>query len=673
MRFPTLNEPKRTRTTVSRFLGYEHLSEVRPGAFYEMQNLTGANAPELSVRPRRLTSQDLGGVLALSGGQELAVLCSDGSLRCGEHVLNGFLLTQRVLIAECSRPFAEVTVDREAVLAVCDENADYAFVYDAANSCWRMIGAETALPASAFTYYKDQPQNDDVVLVHIFLRPADARPKRLVRMGGFMIAFPDGRYVNLVRLTAGETLVADEDYGSIELRNACSEGELRFAPCTLDGEEYEITRDDTAPEDGWWIDTSEPEPTLKKFSQSQGVWTEAARYVKCCIPGIARGLQEGGGVELAGAVPEALRDLWRGSHLLYGVYRDPGASGRAAGTNDWVILAGALDEEITLTLTGSEQTVFVLRRPLPEMDFVVECQNRLWGCKSGGGVNELYGSKLGDFRSWSSFAGLSTDSYRASRGDPGPYTGAAVLGGCPLFFREDSVEKLYPSASGAHGIVTLSLSGVEQGSADSLRVIRDKLYYKSREGICCYAGTLPTCVSRALGTARYHGASAGTLGSRYYVSMLDENGAPTLFVLDTDTGLWFREDATALGQTAEYDGKLWFTQADGSVRIVDPNESTAGVRWSAETGDLLPALQTKRYVSRVQLRLRLEPNAAARIYASRDGGPWEYHGEVLGSRRGSRVFAFLPRRCETLRLRLEGVGGMRLESLSYLTEAGSDE
>jgi len=303
----------------------------------------------------------------------------------------------------------------------------------------------------------------------------------------------------------------------------------------------------------------------------------------------------------------------------------------------------------------------------------VECQNRLWGCRSGGGVNELYGSKLGDFRSWSSFAGLSTDSWRASRGDPGPYTGAAVLGGCPLFFREDSVEKLYPSASGAHGVVTVSLSGVEAGSADSLRVIRDKLYYKSREGICSYSGTLPVCVSQALGTTRYHGASAGTLGKRYYVSLRGEDETPTRFVLDTDTGLWYREDATALGQTAEFDGKLWSVRQDGSVECVDPQQSTQGVRWFAETGDLLPALQTKRSVTRVQLRLSLELNAEARIYASFDGGDWEYKGAVRGNRRGSRLFPIVPRRCENLRLRLEGVGGMKLESLSYLTEAGSDE
>jgi len=371
---------------------------------------------------------------------------------------------------------------------------------------------------------------------------------------------------------------------------------------------------------------------------------------------------------------EALSGLWQGAQLLYGAYHDPGEDGvRDPGTNDWVVLAGALEQELTLTLDGTGSSYFILRRSLPEMDFVVECQNRLWGCKSGGGINELYGSKLGDFRSWSSFAGLSTDSYRASRGAPGPYTGAAVLGGCPLFFREDSVEKLYPSASGAHGIVTLSLSGVEQGSENSLRVIRDTLYYKSREGICRYSGTLPVCVSRALGSARYHGASAGTLGSRYCVSMLDEAETPTLFVLDTDTGLWYREDATALGQTAEIDGRLWFTQPDGSVRIVDPTGSAAGVRWFAETGDLLPRLQTRRYVTRLQLRLTLEPNTAARVYTSCDGGDWEYRGEIVGTRRGSRLFALTPRRCESLRLRLEGVGGMRLESLSYLTEAGSDE
>ena len=67
------------------------------------------------------------------------------------------------------------------------------------------------------------------------------------------------------------------------------------------------------------------------------------------------------------------------------------------------------------------------RRSVPEMDFVIESGNRLWGCKygvvDGKAVNEIYASKLGDFKNWNCYAGRSTDSYVATRGSDGPFTG----------------------------------------------------------------------------------------------------------------------------------------------------------------------------------------------------------------------------------------------------------
>ena len=53
----------------------------------------------------------------------------------------------------------------------------------------------------------------------------------------------------------------------------------------------------------------------------------------------------------------------------------------------------------------------------------------------GKAVNEIYASKLGDFKNWNCYAGRSTDSYVATRGSDGPFTGAADYLGSPLFFR----------------------------------------------------------------------------------------------------------------------------------------------------------------------------------------------------------------------------------------------
>jgi len=86
------------------------------------------------------------------------------------------------------------------------------------------------------------------------------------------------------------------------------------------------------------------------------------------------------------------------------------------------------------------------------MDFITESGNRLWGCKygvaDGETVNEIYCCKLGDFKNWECYQGVSTDSWRASCGTDGKWTGAATLADSPIFFKEDCFHRVYPSATG---------------------------------------------------------------------------------------------------------------------------------------------------------------------------------------------------------------------------------
>ena len=56
-------------------------------------------------------------------------------------------------------------------------------------------------------------------------------------------------------------------------------------------------------------------------------------------------------------------------------------------------------------------------------------------------VNELYACKLGDFKNWNCFLGISTDSYVASVGTDGPWTGAVTYLGNPIFFKETCLHK----------------------------------------------------------------------------------------------------------------------------------------------------------------------------------------------------------------------------------------
>ena len=567
--------------------------------------------------------------------------------------------------------------DLSSVLELIPTAGDWRFRYDAPENRWSALDSAGSLPGSALV--PDALTDGMVVTVRCEFRLQRRGARSLVFLGGWVCVFPDGKYVNTVKLRQAQPMLAGEDYGSIARRCRCSIGRAVFEPCGPDGTVRSVVRSATAPTGGYWIDASEPEPVLKAWSESQGLWVPAASYVKCSVPGIARGLNAGDGVELSGSLPDwdegalKMQAFWSGSRLLTDAFHDPGDTGRSEGTNDYLILPGLLDGRYSVTLTTADHFFLCAERSLPEMDFVVEAGNRLWGCRCSGEINELYGSKLGDFRNWNVFQGLSTDSYRVSRGHGGPYTGAAVLGGCPLFFRSDCLEKIYPSAAGDHGVVTVSLEGIEAGSAASAVVIRDRLYYKAESGVYCYNGTLPVPVSRALGEEVYRGACAGAWRSWYCISMRGADGSAALFVFNTETGAWYREDDCSFCAAYAYADRLYLLpEPGGSLLCVGEAADADGVDWWAETGDLLPRMGVRRRVTRLQLCARLDPGAELRAYLSYDGGPWLRVGALAGGALRSVTLPVSPRRCARLRLRLEGSGGMELRSLSWLTEAGSD-
>ena len=114
-----------------------------------------------------------------------------------------------------------------------------------------------------------------------------------------------------------------------------------------------------------------------------------------------------------------------------------------------------------------EQSVSI-DRTVPDLDFICESNNRLWGCKygieNGQVVNEIRASKLGDFRNWSCFMGISTDSYAASIGTDGAFTGAISQRGYPVFFKENAIHRVSGSSPSSFSIQTTNARGVQTGS-----------------------------------------------------------------------------------------------------------------------------------------------------------------------------------------------------------------
>ena len=479
-------------------------------------------------------------------------------------------------------------------------------------------------------------------------------PKQLISMGAYLLIWPDKKWLNTVNMT---------EWGSMEQRNTTSAA-VKVTLSQKDGAAYTAvaTEEPKEPTDGaLWMDVSDTTPVLKKWSAQTEMWVSVpTTYLKIESANIGAGLSAGDGVNVSGFTGDL--------STLNGLFVIENCE------SGYIVVTGIVKGN-----TFTENGTVKVERTVPEMDYVCESGNRVWGCKygfvNGRTVNEIYASKLGDFKNWNVFQGLSTDSYVASRGSDGQFTGAIAHLGYPLFFKENCLEKVYPSATGAHQIVTTECRGVQKGCWRSLQIVNETLYYKSREGVCAYTGALPVGVSAALGNKKYRDARGGALGNRYFISMTSDDGW-SLFTYDTVKKLWHREDETCAMFFAEKDGELYYIdESDNTLRCVmgTDGEKEQDFEWYAESGVIGFADSEHKYLSHFVLRADIAPKACLHLDIRYDEDEaWTKRGSYYGCGLRSFILPVMPRRCDHLRIRLRGKGDVKIYSMAKIKEKGSD-
>jgi hypothetical protein len=215
---------------------------------------------------------------------------------------------------------------------------------------------------------------------------------------------------------------------------------------------------------------------------------------------------------------------------------------------------------------------------------------------------------------------------------------------------------------------------VQKGSGKSLVIISETLYYKSREEVCAYQGGFPSGISTALGDLKYSNAVGGALGDKYYLCMKDSAGEDKLFVVDTAKGLWIKEDNLPCESFVRCNGELYAASESTLYAMTgEDGELESAVSWYAESGIMYYEYPDKKYISRYNLRLKMEKSSRLKIFIEYDSdGTWVPSGEIYFSGTGTVTVPIKPRRCDHLRFRLEGRGFFRLFSIARILEIGSD-
>ena len=484
-------------------------------------------------------------------------------------------------------------------------------------------------------------------------------PKQLISMGAYVIIMPDKKWINTLDNT---------EFGNIEA-SYTSESDVTFSLCTVDGADYEnmtVAAEEPAdPENmALWIDTSSTPHSLKQYSATSAMWVQiATTYVKISCPGIGQAFEQYDGVDISGIKDEALQDL-NASMVIW------------AKGDDYIVVVGILDNVTEQTAEEGEITVV---REMPSMDFITESENRLWGCKygvanNGEVVNEIYASKLGDFKNWNCFMGLATDSYAASCGTDGQFTGAITHMGYPLFFKENCVHKVYGNYPANFQIQTTACRGVQKGCHKSLAIVNEVLYYKARSGICGYDGSLPTEVSYALGNEAYSEAVGGAHGNKYYVSMKDVMGQWNLFVYDTAKGMWHKEDDFQADCFCSCRNELYAIYCGDIICVLGSGEDYEGnLEWMVQTGEIGISSPDMKYISRLTVRMAMDIGSEVRFFAQYDfSEAWEPLFSLRSDNLRSFSLPIRPKRCDHMKLRIEGEGMAKIYSITKTIEQGSE-
>ena len=489
--------------------------------------------------------------------------------------------------------------------------------------------------------------------------PDIERERFFVSMGTLLIIFPDKVYVNTENLS---------DYGSLEATFTGKNAECTL--CRGDGDLYEGysvgNTPPSAPQHGdLWVDTSLAEHALKQYSQETEGWIELeGKYIRISCPGIGKGFNQYDGVELTGFEVLGISS----NHIIY----DKG--------DDYIVVAGIIDKNETIS------TGFTVKRRVPDMDFVCESGNRLWGCSSS--KNEIYASKLGDPKNFFAYMGISTDSYTASVGSGGDFTGLIPYRGYILFFKENCVHKIY-GQNPPYTITTSYIRGVQKGSHKSLCCLNETLYYKSPNGICAYEGSLPVDVSAHLGKAYYTEAVGGILNNKYYICMTDVKGERVLFCYDEERLLWHREGNIDIREFANNNMNLYFLARENNTNrlgLIDGvnmygnfSGQLKGFRieddfsWCLETGLWGLDLPEHKYYSSVRLRVIAEKGAFIQVsFQYNSSGKWEKQISTRLDKTGSFSLPFTTPRCDHLQMQIKGQGKIKIISIARSIESGSD-
>lgn len=316
---------------------------------------------------------------------------------------------------------------------------------------------------------------------------------------------------------------------------------------------------------------------------------------------------------------------------------------------------------------GTEEGTVTIERKVPDLSYICESNYRLWGVKD----NTIYASKYADPFNFNVFDGLTGDSYWIDVGTDGAFTGCIAYSSHICFFKEDVLHKVYGTKPSNYQVVTSQVYGVQAGCEGSLRIVNETLYYKGRNGVYQYTGGVPELISAGFGLKRFSEATAESDGERYYISMKsgDEWG---FYAYDTTRNIWLREDGTHALDMAALDGRVYYIAADGGLYEINPDAKDEEIAWSATFCPFNETINEKKGYSKFHFRVDMEAGSWLTVEVNADKEGWKRVYTTHNKNRKTISVPVIPRRSDSVEIRLSGGGRCRIKTFIREFTPGSE-
>ncbi len=325
----------------------------------------------------------------------------------------------------------------------------------------------------------------------------------------------------------------------------------------------------------------------------------------------------------------------------------------------------------------------------PDMDSICVHNNRIWGVKG----SYVYASALGRAKgvdssgngAWNYFIDADGNpaeagSYYVAVASAGDFTGVISWDNRLVALKDNFHHEVYGDYPSNFGVRSVSRWGTE--SQNTLAEADSRLYWSSpAKGVVMYAGGMVNNISRKLliGNA----ISGGSDGVKYYVCAADGDGY-RLFVYDYNLGVWASEDALHVVEFVNHRGRMYALVVDkqdtdaalweGRVLCINPadgEEDEEDIPWSF----VIPyniTVDSSDYVdfgkinaTGLHVRAAGDSGSLMSVYVSHDNGDWSSAGSYSFQGGKVRDIVLNNKRCNTVRMRFEGVGSVTIYGIQY--------